>query len=166
MPKSPTDETKSEDTAPDEAGIRIPPPLIFLVFLAIGLWAGSNFSWPGSWPIYIKLLGVVLILIGLALILASGSLFRKAKTHIEPWRPTKAIVDTGVYAFSRNPIYLGMVLAYLGIALAAESLIAIALVIPAIAIIRYYVIGREERYLERKFGPEYLAYKSRVRRWI
>lgn len=92
--------------------------------------------------------------------------FRAAGTHVEPWRPTTAIVKTGVYRFTRNPMYLAMTLAYLGVALLADSGIAITLLVPLLICVHYGVIVREERYLARKFGAEYETYKASVRRWI
>jgi protein-S-isoprenylcysteine O-methyltransferase Ste14 len=76
------------------------------------------------------------------------------------------IVETGPYRFTRNPIYLGMVLGLIGLAIAFNSLWLLVTLVPFALVIRYAVITREEAYLERKFGEVYLAYKSRVRRWL
>jgi protein-S-isoprenylcysteine O-methyltransferase Ste14 len=85
---------------------------------------------------------------------------------VEPWKPTTAIVTTGPYRFTRNPAYLGMALVYVGIALLAEALWVLVPLPFVLAIIDRAVIAREERYLQRKFGHEYLDYKATVRRWI
>jgi protein-S-isoprenylcysteine O-methyltransferase Ste14 len=85
---------------------------------------------------------------------------------VDPREPTTAIVTGGPYRFTRNPLYLSMTLVYAGITALANALPA-ALLLPAVlAFMRRGVIEREERYLERKFGDEYMDYKARVRRWI
>jgi protein-S-isoprenylcysteine O-methyltransferase Ste14 len=80
--------------------------------------------------------------------------------------PTKALVTDGLYAYSRNPIYIALTLIYLGLTIAANSVWSIVFLVPILVIIRYGVIAREERYLERKFGDAYAEYRKRVRRWI
>ena len=85
---------------------------------------------------------------------------------MEPWKPTTKIISDGLYGRSRNPIYVSMSLLYISLAIMAGSLIALYLVVPCLVVIRYYVIGREETYLEAKFGDDYLQYKRQVRRWF
>jgi protein-S-isoprenylcysteine O-methyltransferase Ste14 len=77
-----------------------------------------------------------------------------------------ALVTTGPFQFSRNPLYVSLTLLYLGIAIAAQSLWALALLIVVLAVMQRSVVRREEHYLEQKFGADYLRYKERVRRWI
>ena len=81
-------------------------------------------------------------------------------------RKHQQLATSGPYAFTRNPLYLGTTLVYLGLGVAAGSLWAIGLVVPLMWVINVGVVAREERYLERKFGDAYRAYKARVRRWI
>ncbi|URK89329.1 isoprenylcysteine carboxylmethyltransferase family protein (plasmid) [Rhizobium sp. RCAM05350] len=76
------------------------------------------------------------------------------------------MVEEGPYGFTRNPIYIGMFLGLIGLAVAFDSLWLIVLLVPFYLVIRYGVVAREEAYLERKFGDVYLAYKARVRRWL
>ena len=92
--------------------------------------------------------------------------FVAAGTNIPPNLPTTALVVDGIYGWTRNPLYLGATLVYLGLSVAAGSLWAIVLLAPLLWVINVGVIAREERYLERKFGDAYRAYKGRVRRWI
>ena len=92
--------------------------------------------------------------------------FLAAGTNIPPNLPTTALVVDGIYGRTRNPLYLGATLVYLGLSVAAGSPWAIVLVVPLLWVINVGVIGREERYLERKFGDAYRAYKGRVRRWV
>jgi protein-S-isoprenylcysteine O-methyltransferase Ste14 len=80
--------------------------------------------------------------------------------------PTTTIVDTGPYRFTRNPIYLGMFLGLVGLAIIFDSLWLLVALVPFAVIIRYGVVAREEAYLERKFGHAYRRYRSRVRRWL
>ncbi|RED52036.1 methyltransferase family protein [Aestuariispira insulae] len=150
----------------DEPGVRIPPPLIFTSFLLAGLWfdspwftgemtaawqMGAGGIWAGLW------LG--LIIVCFLDHLASG-------TNVEPWRPTTKVIQSGPYAWSRNPIYLGMAGFCEGIALMGASWGALIAVIPAMLVIHFHIIKKEERYLAAKFGDEYLDYKARVRPWL
>jgi protein-S-isoprenylcysteine O-methyltransferase Ste14 len=85
---------------------------------------------------------------------------------VPTWMPTTALVTGGPYRISRNPIYLALTLVYLGLALAWGSLWPVVLLAPLLIVMRYGVIGREERYLEARFGDAYRAYRAAVRRWI
>ena len=150
----------------DTAGVVAPPPLIYLAGLILGfvlevLLPGVDLPAWLEWGA-----GALLVVAGLGLLLWFNTLFSRKGTAVEPWKPTTAIVTTGPYRFTRNPAYLGMALTYVGIA-ALSSAVWVLLPLPVVlAVIDRGVIAREERYLERKFGAEYLAYKSRVRRWI
>ena len=92
--------------------------------------------------------------------------FSRKGTAVEPWKPTTAIVTTGPYRLTRNPAYLGMALTYVGIALMSDALWVLLPLPVVLAVIDRAVIAREERYLERKFGDEYLDFKRRRRRWV
>ncbi|HEV7846450.1 MAG TPA: isoprenylcysteine carboxylmethyltransferase family protein [Thermoleophilaceae bacterium] len=163
----PNDTTDRADvTPPDRAGVVAPPPLIFLAGLAIGfaleaLLPGSSVPGAVRW-----ILGGLLLLAGLTLLASFNTLFNRHDTAVEPWKPTTAIVTTGPYRFTRNPAYLGMALVYVGIALLASALWVLLPLPVVLAVIDNGVIKREERYLERKFGDEYVAYRRGVRRWI
>jgi len=91
---------------------------------------------------------------------------RRARTNVEPWKPTTAIIADGIYGISRNPIYLGMISIYLGVSCLFNSFWFLPPIILVLITMHYGVIRREEKYLERKFGGEYLNYKNSVRRWI
>ncbi|MEE8559881.1 MAG: isoprenylcysteine carboxylmethyltransferase family protein [Alphaproteobacteria bacterium] len=150
----------------DLAGVIAPPPLIYLAFLLLGV--GLDYVWPVAvipegvqYPA-----GFLLIALGLALFGAAVRRFGKAETSVQTRKPTTAIITDGPFRFSRNPIYLAMSLSYAGIAIAADNLWILGLLVPALAVIRCGVISREERYLERKFAEEYLRYKASVRRWL
>ena len=160
------DESKASANAPDNAGVRLPPPLIFLGFLLLGLWYDSPWFEGRMAEIWMTAAGGVVAALGLALMLTSIARFKKVGSNVEPWKPTTTIITTGVYGYSRNPIYLGMALAHGGLAICGGSLAALATVVFSVLVTRTYVIAREERYLEAKFGSVYSDYKKRVRRWI
>ena len=150
----------------DAPGVIAPPPLVYLGALGVGLvldWLLPSASIPAAlrWP-----LGAALILGGAMLMLTFVGAFRRARTHVDPYRPTTAIVTSGPYRFTRNPGYLGMAFIGAGIAVLAEALWVFLPLALAVLVIDRGVIAREERYLERKFGEEYLAYRRSVRRWI
>jgi|SRR5215210_3105754 len=151
---------------PDTAGVVAPPPLVYLGGLAVGL--GLEALLPGgSVPSVLRwALGAVLLLGGAALLATFNAAFQRTGTAVEPWKPTTAIVSTGPYRVTRNPAYLGMALVYVAIALLANAPWAFIPLPFVLVVITQAVIKREERYLERKFGSEYLDYKTRVRRWI
>jgi protein-S-isoprenylcysteine O-methyltransferase Ste14 len=96
---------------------------------------------------------------------AAGTMLR-GHASIPTNTPTDAIVAGGPFRFSRNPIYLSMILLHIGVGAWTKSLWFFVLAAISVALLTWGVILREERYLERKFGDEYLSYKSRVRRWI
>ncbi len=154
------------DNAPDNAGVRGPPPLVFLGFLSIGLWYDSPWFEGHLAATNATIVGGVLAAFGFALILITAPRHRKAGSNIEPWKPTTAIITTGAYAYSRNPIYLGMALTHGGLAICGGSITALATLIASVLVMHFYVIAREELYLEAKFGTVYSDYKARVRRWI
>jgi protein-S-isoprenylcysteine O-methyltransferase Ste14 len=107
-----------------------------------------------------------LILIGLGLFAAGVRNFARAATPLPTSQPARVLVTTGIHGWSRNPIYLGMFLIYVGIGAAAQSPWVLILTLPLAITVRYGVVAREEAYLERRFGDAYLNYKRRVRRWL
>jgi protein-S-isoprenylcysteine O-methyltransferase Ste14 len=152
----------------DTAGVIAPPPLLFLgtllLALAIGrLWQGvpTRLPWPAR-----ALLALALLAGAVALLAGALGRFRAARTPPQPWKPTKAIVDTGVYGVTRNPMYVAFTLVYAALALALDSGLALLLLPALLLLVQWGVIAREERYLEAKFGDEYRAYRGRVRRWL
>ena len=150
----------------DTAGVVGPPPLIFLAGLIAGfaleaLLPGVDLPALVEWG-----LGGLLVVAGLGLLLTFNSSFSRKGTAVEPWKPTTAIVTTGPYRFTRNPAYVGMALTYIGIAVMSSAVWVLVPLPFVLGVIDRGVIAREERYLERKFGEEYLGYKRRVRRWV
>lgn len=154
--------------APDVPGVIALPPLIYLAFLAAGVMLEAVLPTPWSDALrparYVA--GGLLVLAGVVLGALGTRRFRAAGTNIPPTLPATTLVVSGPYRWSRNPMYLAMTLIYAGIAVAAGSLWTLALLVPALLLIRNGVIAREEAYLERKFGEPYRLYKASVRRWL
>lgn len=153
----------------DNANVRFPPPLIYLGFLLIGVWMGQWLHLPrfDLGDTARNLLGWILTGIGVLVgPVAGAGLFRLRGTAIIPVKPASRLVTSGIYRWTRNPMYLGLALIYAGVAILFDSLLALLLLIVVVAVIQTYAIAREEAYLDRTFGDEYRAYKSRVRRWI
>jgi len=157
-----TMDTRTDDTA----GVIAPPPLIYAGGLALGLLlhAARPVAFV-SRPIA-RVLGPALILAAAVGGWSALSALRRAGTHVDPREPTTVIVAEGPYRVSRNPIYVSLTLLYSGIAVLRNALWAALLLPVVLVVMRRGVIDREERYLERRFGDEYLRYKSRVRRWL
>jgi len=154
----------------DIAGVVARPPLIYGGALLFGGVAGRLLpvlAWPPDWPTEgARIAGLLLLAIGILLLAAGVMQFRRHGTPVPTDQPTTALVTTGVYGLSRNPLYLALTAIYLGIGLLLPSLPVLVLILPVLVVMRYGVIAREERYLENKFGESYRAYKARVRRWV
>src|SRR5262245_52739483 len=142
------------------------PPVVVLASVLSG--AVLAVAWPlHFFPGLLRLpVGGLLIAMAVGLFSYSVRQFRKARTPVPGNKPTTAIVRDGPYRFSRNPIYLAFFALHLSLAICANSLWLVVTLIPAVAIIAVVVVPREERYLTRRFGDEYMAYKASVRRWL
>jgi protein-S-isoprenylcysteine O-methyltransferase Ste14 len=149
----------------DTADVILPPPLIYLGALAAGFGLEALAAGP-SLPTAVRPFGVVLIVAGVGLMGALVAAFGRARTPLDPYTPSAALVTDGPNRLSRNPLYLGATLAFAGIAIVSNSPLALLPLPAAVVVIDRGVIVREERYLERKFGARYTDYKRRVRRWI
>lgn len=155
-----------ENNVRDSSGVIAPPPLIYLVPLVIGLflhWVTPIRFFPSTFQ---SIVGLPLIGIGIFLIIWAVRVFKHTGTDISVSKPTIAIVAEGPYRFTRNPMYLSMTLAYLGVVISLNALWPLLLLPGVLLVMQLGVISREERYLEKKFGQQYLHYKGRVRRWI
>ena len=142
------------------------PPVVVLASLLSG--AVLTVAWPLPFlpPVLRVPVGGLLVAMAAALFSYSISQFRTAETPVPGNKPTTAIVRTGPYRFSRNPIYLAFFALHLGLAICINSLWLVATLIGTVAIIAVVVVPREERYLTGRFGAEYLEYKASVRRWL
>jgi protein-S-isoprenylcysteine O-methyltransferase Ste14 len=143
----------------------IRPPLVY----ASAVMAGALLTW--LWPLPFVLpaavpIGATMVLAAIVLFVLSVRALQAAGTPVPGDRPTTAIVRTGPYRFSRNPIYLAFSLLQLGIAGMVNSLWLFVTLVPAVALMSFVVIPREERYLEARFPTQYMPYKAAVRRWL
>ena len=142
------------------------PPLLLLAALALMALLHLLLPSPQLLPSLWRTLGAVLAAAGIGLVLWAGTLLSRAGTAIHPLARSSFLLHSGPYRFSRNPIYLGMVLVLAGAATALRSATPWLIIPPFIMLIARLVIAGEERKLTAEFGAEYLAYCSQVRRWL
>ena len=150
----------------DRPGVPIAPPLLFVVPILASLafeWlVPTSFAHGASrWT-----LGALIFVAGIALNVGGFVAQKPAGTDPIPFNPTTRIVAHGLYRFSRNPMYLGFALCTFGLAILVDSAWMLLALPIGLVLVDRIVITREERYLERKFGDEYLNYKRRVPRWL
>jgi protein-S-isoprenylcysteine O-methyltransferase Ste14 len=144
----------------------IRPPWVYSGAIGLGL------ALHGAWPVRFASgavsapLGAATVALAIALFLFAVRTLRAAGTPVPGDRPTSAIVRSGPYRYSRNPVYLAFSLFHLGVAFWVNGLWLLVTLAPALALMSFVVIPREERYLERRFPSQYLPYKAAVRRWL
>ena len=152
----------------DGANVRFPPPLIYVAGLAVGVAVERVLNLPGLGlqAVIRNAVGAVLDVVGFLVMFAGAGLFLRRRTAILPFKPASSLVTSGILRWTRNPMYLGMAIFYVGLAVILNSMAALVLLPVVLAIVQTQVIAREEAYLERAFGQEYVAYKTRVGRWL
>lgn len=150
----------------DTPGIRVPPPVYYVAAFLAGVVLEFTFL-TSSPPLGVRL-PVALLAAGAWIALDGAAMvsFHRARTSMVPMNPTTALVTSGPYRFTRNPMYLGMAFLYVALAFALGMIWALVFLPVAIVIVDRFVIAREEPYLERRFGQAYRDYKARVRRWL
>jgi protein-S-isoprenylcysteine O-methyltransferase Ste14/pimeloyl-ACP methyl ester carboxylesterase len=158
--------TASRERPATSSGVRVPPPAIFGAGFAVGLLIQAVAPLPGLPPRPAFAFGAALVGAGSTLVMSSIALFRRAGTNLDPGKSTTALVTSGPYRITRNPIYAGMAAAYAGTAVWAGCTWALLVLPLVLVIVDRAVIEREERYLERVFADDYRRYKQRVRRWL
>ena len=151
---------------PDNPGIKVPPPLIYLLPLLLGLMLDRKAHLPFLPSGVVRIVGWPLIGCGALIGVWWRKTMRDADAPVRTDRPVPRLTTAGPFDYSRNPAYLSLAMIYAGITALRNSLWAIIFLPLVLIVIQREVIGREERYLERTFGEEYLAYKARVRRWV
>lgn len=164
-----TPTTTLPTAAPKDApGVIVPPPLLYAGTLLAGLLLQRllPLTTPGLPRRPAQLAGAALLAAAGTLAFTAFRAMARARTEVNPYRPTTAIVTTGPFRFSRNPIYLSLTLLYLGVTLLFGALWPLLLLAPLLAVMHGGVIAREERYLDGKFGDEYRRFRARVRRWL
>jgi protein-S-isoprenylcysteine O-methyltransferase Ste14 len=149
----------------DTAGVVAFPPLIYGIPLALSLGADYALSKRRLPPVS-RRLAPAFFAAAASLVLPAVRQFKNAGTPIDPFEETSALIESGPYAFSRNPLYSALTLVYCGIALATRRTLPFALLPAVLWVINVGVIEREEQYLEKKFGDAYVQYMRRVPRWL
>ncbi len=154
------------ESGSDNAGVVGRPPITYALSMLAGHLIDScvPLAMPGGDGRVMA--GRVISVLSFALFLASAPLFKKYGTSIKPYKPTSAIITTGTYRLSRNPIYLSMSLLHFGVALWNGTWWMLLTLAVTTWFTTKFVIEREENYLEGRFGAEYMSYKRSVRRWI
>lgn len=154
----------------DAAAVRIFPPAMPLAAVLLGVLLNRLWPLAAAWmpaaPLRYWLGGLVIVAANLGLGFTAVRLMRSTGQSENPWKPTIEIVAGGPYRFTRNPMYLQMVLMCAGLAIVLANAWVLLLTPLCAWALFHFVIRHEEAYLERKFGEGYLAYKRRVRRWI
>jgi protein-S-isoprenylcysteine O-methyltransferase Ste14 len=150
----------------DDQGVRIPPPLVYVIALLIGaamhrfipviVIPGGLSSWVGG----------LLVLLAVIIAILSFREFGKANTTSRHDRPVTALVTTGIYGYSRNPNYISMGLLFFGIGIWLNNVWMIILFVLVFIWIASKVVIAEEQYLLKRFGQAYSDYQTKVRRWI
>jgi len=174
--------------ATDNAGAKVPPPLFYAAAVVLALLFDGVHSFPITTNVTSVGAGVtsvgagfsrtfvarrialvvawVLTAIWLYLMVGSFQLFWRKHTSVLPIRPSTTLVIEGPYRFTRNPMYLGLALLTIALGLFLNTWWVIILLVPALVVVQRFVIAREERYLHRRFGAAYDAYRCQVRRWL
>ncbi len=160
---------KRDDKTQDHPGVRFPPPLFFILGFAVSLLVHKFL------PLYLiadslrgvfSIIGKLFTFIGLAFMIWGLLTFHRFRTAVSPYQPPSRVVTSGPYRFSRNPMYVGFTIAYIGGILAKNTLWALLLLPLVLWLLTMLVIRPEERYLARTFGSVYTDYANRVRRWL
>lgn len=152
----------------DGAAVRIPPPLIYLAGIIIGVVV-HEFVMPLPFGLSTGLriaAGVATVVVGLVLVGGAIGLFRRTGQDPKPWEPTPEIISTGVYRLTRNPMYVGLGWLQVAVGIGLSNWWIIIMVPAVLALVYATAVRQEELYLQKKFGDVYTRYKATVRRWL
>jgi len=151
----------------DHPGIYIPPPLIYVAFffLSVLMQKILPLHFIGGTTLA-KVLGLIFISLYICLFLPALQNFIASKNTLVTIKPASALQTTGIYAITRNPMYLSLIMLYTGVAMFKGNWYTLLLLPLLIGIVQLSVIRKEEKYLQRAFGEDYVRYRSKVRRWI
>lgn len=150
----------------DRAGVIAPPPLIYILFFGVGY--GLHFLFPLGEiiPEILRPAGIAMALVAVLLAVAGVVTMKRAGTNVDPSKATTSIVTAGPFRFTRNPLYISLTMLYIGGAFYLPLFWSLATLPLALIVMQLGVIVREERYLEAKFGEDYIRYKQSVPRWL
>lgn len=144
----------------------IHPPFVALIFIVLAYVLGRFVPLPVAAPPPLRYMGLFLMLLGFLLGMAAFLEFRRARTTLDPHGSTSQLVSSGIYRFTRNPIYLGFLFMIIGLPLNSGLYWGIVMAPFYILIMNRLVIEREEVYLKKKFNEAFVSYSARVRRWL
>ena len=161
-----TENGNTPESCPHGPGVKLHPPVIYGISILSGIVL--NNYWPLTMPygIHGHLYGSIVIAIAILIAGLSILKFHRASTDVRPDKPDTALITSGPYRYTRNPLYIVLTLTQVTVALWFNNAWVLLLVIPSILAITHYAIKLEECYLEKTFGQDYLDYKQRVRRWL
>ncbi|MEW8323166.1 MAG: isoprenylcysteine carboxylmethyltransferase family protein [Candidatus Thiodiazotropha taylori] len=154
------------DRSEDHADVILPPPVIHIISIGLGGVIGYYFPMPLPHWVMLQWIGAMLSAAAIAITLWGMREFHASRNPVAPIRPVNRLMVSGPYRFTRNPLYLSLILLQLGLALFFLNGWMLLLLLPAALIVHLYVVAREEAYLLRRFGADYQTYRERVRRWI
>jgi protein-S-isoprenylcysteine O-methyltransferase Ste14 len=156
------------ETKRDSPGVYIPPPLFYVLIFLAAVFAQKKVLINDSlFHLQItKMTGMLFLIISLLFLITSLKKFFQSKNTLILIKPASSLQTNGIYRISRNPMYVGLAVMYLGISCLIGNWWNIILFPILLLVIQEYIIKREEKYLERAFGQKYLDYKNRVRRWL
>ncbi len=156
----------SADQVKKSSGVKVPPPIVYLAFFVLGITLDRIAPLPYPATSWARLSGWALALVSLLVALFAVREFRTARTTVRPDRPASSLITTGIFALTRNPLYLSVLLLYCGAGIFFGAWWPIILTPLLIATMDGYVIRKEEQYLLGTFGEAYRDYCKRVRRWL
>ena len=157
-----------DDQQSDAAAVRIPPPLVYVAGILLA-FAAHRWIWPMPLEVRGALripLALAVAATGITVIVLSFQRFRRTAQDPKPWTPTPEIISDGIFLHTRNPMYVGLACVQLSLAIGLGNLWIAAMVLPVLSVVYISAVRPEEAYLEQKFGDEYRAYRSSVRRWL
>jgi protein-S-isoprenylcysteine O-methyltransferase Ste14 len=155
------------DSAERGANVQIPPPIVFIAVILLGAllqYLIAPIRFPGD--AWIRILGVLLVVAGLALIFSALAMFKTTGQDPKPWTPSPELIEKGPYRWTRNPMYVGLTCVLVGLGLALNNLWFSLLAAAALLVVHVIAVLPEEKYLKEKFGRSYEEYCTRVRRYI
>lgn len=149
-------------------GVYLPPPLFYVLIFFLSIYVQKEFPLPSMFfgTSLAFIFGVLLMMAGLIIFLPALVKFIKTKNTLITIKPATTLQTSGIYSISRNPMYLGLLILYIGMAFIMGNFWTLMLIPIVIFILTYFVILKEEKYLESAFGEEYIQYRKNVRRWI
>ena len=150
----------------DRPNVLAPPPLIYLAVLVLAFVLDAVLPLRLSLPPVVRWSGTAVMLVAVVLGGVGRFAFARVRTSANPMQPATTLVTSGAYRWSRNPMYVGMTALLVGFALTTRMAWVLILLVPALTVMHWGVVLREERYLTGKFGAEYETYRARVRRYL